>query len=169
MATTAGPTTRVNPFAPDTLERILAAASIVLLITVIVALAKGHAQWGAIPVNIWSHLATIMIALALTPVMLLRRRGDRFHRQLGWVWAAALFLTALISFNIRETNRGAFSFIHILSVFTLVQVPLIVWSARTHRVATHRRCVRGMVIGALLIAGFFTFPFNRLLGHWLFS
>jgi hypothetical protein len=26
-----------------------------------------------------------------------------------------------------------------------------------------------MVLGALLIAGFFTFPFNRLLGHWLFS
>ena len=29
--------------------------------------------------------------------------------------------------------------------------------------------VRGLVIGALLIAGFFTFPFNRLLGSWLFS
>jgi uncharacterized membrane protein len=33
----------------------------------------------------------------------------------------------------------------------------------------HRRGVRAMVTGALLIAGFFTFPFDRLLGHWLFS
>ena len=24
-------------------------------------------------------------------------------------------------------------------------------------------------VGALLIAGFFTFPFHRLLGHWLFG
>jgi len=29
--------------------------------------------------------------------------------------------------------------------------------------------VRGLIIGALLIAGFFTFPFHRLLGHWLFG
>jgi uncharacterized membrane protein len=36
-------------------------------------------------------------------------------------------------------------------------------------VKRHRRSVRAMVTGALLIAGFFTFPFNRLLGHWLFS
>ena len=33
----------------------------------------------------------------------------------------------------------------------------------------HRGSVRGMVTGALLVAGFFTFPFDRMLGHWLFS
>jgi hypothetical protein len=26
-----------------------------------------------------------------------------------------------------------------------------------------------LATGALLIAGFFTFPFDRLLGHWLFA
>lgn len=75
MATSAAPATRVNPLAPDTLERVLAAASIALLITVLVALAKGHAQWGAVPVYIWGHLATIMVVLGLTPVLLLRRRA----------------------------------------------------------------------------------------------
>jgi uncharacterized membrane protein len=80
-----------------------------------------------------------------------------------------MFLTALISLDIRMINRGGFSFIHILSVWTLIQVPIIVWSARTHDVARHRSAVRGMVFGALLIAGFFTFPFNRLLGSWLFG
>ena len=25
------------------------------------------------------------------------------------------------------------------------------------------------ITGALLVAGFFTFPFDRLLGHWLFG
>jgi uncharacterized membrane protein len=45
----------------------------------------------------------------------------------------------------------------------------MIWAARTHRYAAHRRAVRGMVTGALLIAGFFTFPFGRLLGHWLFG
>lgn len=118
---------------------------------------------------VWAHLSTIVVALVLTPVMLLRRRGDRFHRQLGWVWVGAMLSTALISLGIRNANDGGFSFIHILSVWTCIQVPLIVLNARRHRVAAHRSAVRGMVTGALLIAGFFTFPFNRLLGQWLFS
>ena len=117
----------------------------------------------------WPHLVTIVIAVGLTPVMLLRRRGDRLHRRLGWIWAAAMFLTAFDSLFIRLINRGGFSIIHILSVWTLIQVPVIVLAARRHDVARHRSAVRGMVLGALLIAGFFTFPFNRLLGQWLFG
>ncbi|MEP6786095.1 MAG: hypothetical protein ABI898_10190 [Sphingomonadales bacterium] len=169
MATIAEPTTRPKPLTPDIFERILAIGATALLITVLVALFKGRAQWGIVPPNIWLHIGTIMLALVLTPVMLLRRRGDPFHRQLGWVWATAMVLTALISFDLRYTNPGGFSFIHILSAWTLIQVPVIVWSARTHNVKRHRRGVRAMVLGALLIAGFFTFPFNRLLGHWLFG
>ncbi len=155
--------------APDRLERVLAIAAVVLLGAVIVALIRGRAEWGQIPWQVWPHLATIVLAVGLTPVMLLRRRGDRGHRMLGWVWVSAMLLTALLSFNLREINRGGFSIIHLLSVWTLVQVPIIAWTARTHNVKRHRRTVRGMVIGALLIAGFFTFPFNRLLGSWLFG
>lgn len=169
MATIAEPTVREKPLTPDIFERILAVGAVALLIAVVVALAKGHGQWAIVPANIWLHIATILIALVLTPVMLLRRRGDRFHRQLGWVWATAMMATALISFDLRYTNPGSFSFIHILSAWTLIQVPIIVWSARTHNLKRHRRGVRAMVLGALLIAGFFTFPFNRLLGHWLFG
>ena len=91
------------------------------------------------------------------------------HRRLGTVWIAAMVLTALVSLTIRDGNRGNFSVIHILSVWTLIQIPLIVWRARTHNIPKHRSAVRGMVTGALLIAGFFTFPFDRMLGHWLFA
>jgi uncharacterized membrane protein len=48
-------------------------------------------------------------------------------------------------------------------------VILLVWYARRHQVARHRGAVRGMVMGALLVAGFFTFPFGRLMGRWLFG
>lgn len=155
--------------APDMLERVLAAASIILLAAVVAALARGHAEWGRVPPVVWAHLATIMIALVLTPAMLLRRRGDRPHRLLGTIWIVAMFATALISLEVRLSNPGGFSFIHIISVWTLIQVPIIWWSARTHNIVRHRRAVRGMVIGALLVAGFFTFPFHRLLGQWLFG
>lgn len=169
MASTAISAARPKSLSPDRFEQLLAAGAVLLLAAMTTAILKGEAQWARIPGNVWMHLATIAAALSLTPVMLLRRRGDRLHRQLGWIWVAAMIGTALISFDIRLTNRGGFSFIHILSVWTLIQVPIIVWSARTHNVSRHRSAVRGMVFGALLIAGFFTFPFNRLLGQWLFS
>lgn len=154
---------------PDTFDRVLAAASLILLAALVTALARGRAEWASIPTIVWAHVATIFIAVTLTPVMLLRRRGDRLHRVLGWAWATSLALTALLSFGIRGINQGSFSLIHILSAWTLVQVPLLVWHARRHNHAKHRGAVRGMVIGALLIAGFFTFPFGRLMGHWLFG
>jgi uncharacterized membrane protein len=171
MATLADttPAPRPKSLAPDVFERILAFAAIALLLVVLVALAKGHAQWGLLPWQVWAHLATVLTALALTPVMLLRRRGDRPHRMLGTLWVAAMILTALISLNIRLTNPGGFSIIHVLSAWTLIQVPILWWSARTHNVVRHRRAVRGMVFGALIIAGFFTLPFGRLLGTWLFG
>jgi uncharacterized membrane protein len=78
-----------------------------------------------------------------------------------------MLTTASLSLGIRVTHPGRWSVIHILSVFVIVQAPLIWWAARSKRVNTHRRMVRGMVTGALPIAGFFTFPFGRLLGHWL--
>jgi uncharacterized membrane protein len=159
----------LKPLTPDLFEKCLALGAAIILAAVVTAIVKGRAEWGEIPLRLWGHLATICLALILTPVMLLRKRGDPLHRQLGWLWASAMFLTALVTLFIRGANHGGFSVIHILSVFTLTQVPLIVWSAKTHNIVRHRRSVRAMVLGALLIAGFFTFPFDRLMGHWLFS
>jgi len=175
MATTASaapgtPRARTKiSLAPNWLDRLLAAVAIVLLVMVLAALARGQAEWHRVPTFVWLHIVTIGTALALTPVMMLRRRGDRLHRRLGRVWAGAMFLTALFTFWIRGINDGSLSCIHIFSAITIVQVPVIVWTARTHRHARHRDTVRAMVAFALLTAGFFTFPFDRLLGHWLFG
>ena len=169
MATVAEKVQRPRSLAADGYEKLLAVAAILLLLTVLVALLRGHAQWGLVPELVWAHLATILPALALTPVMLLRPRGDRLHRLLGKLWVAAMFLTAALSFEVRLSHPGHFSFIHIISAYVVIAAPLIWWTAHTHRLNAHRRQVRGMVTGALLIAGFFTFPFGRMLGSWLFG
>jgi uncharacterized membrane protein len=79
-----------------------------------------------------------------------------------------MLATAVASLFVHETGAG-FSPIHLLSAVTLVGVPLTIWAARRHKVAAHRLGVRLAVSGALLIAGFFTFPFGRMMGRWLFG
>ena len=155
--------------APDRLERALGWAALVLLVAALAAVVRGHAGWTMVPPAIWLHLLTVMIALALTPVILWQKRGTRLHRRLGTIWAGAMFISALDSFWILETNHGHFSPIHLLSAFVAVQTPRLVLTARAHNHAAHRRTVRGLVIGGLLTAGALTFPFHRLLGRWLFG
>lgn len=154
---------------PDWFDRLLGSLSIILVAAVFVAVLRGQDQWHLLPWTIWAHLFSISIALLTTPFLLWRKRGDGKHRMLGWFWAGAMTFTALISLSIRQVNDGQFSMIHLLSVLTLVLVPLLIWEARRHRIAAHRSSVRGLITGALLIAGFFTFPFGRLLGDWMFG
>jgi uncharacterized membrane protein len=150
-------------------ERLLAYATIALTAVALVAIIKGRVEWDQVPATLWLHLGTLFVALLLTPVLLLRRRGDGLHRKLGWIWASAMMATALASLWVRMIAHGHFSLIHLLSVLVLVTVPLLVWRARSHNVPAHRSSVRGIVTGAIVVAGFFTFPFDRLLGHWLFG
>lgn len=167
MATVARQPTKASPLDITNFDKLLAAGATVMAVILALAIARGQDEWHRIPAVVWFHLATIAVAMVLTPVMLLRRRGDRLHRRLGWVWAAAMFLTAIDTLFIRGINRGGFSFIHLLSIWTIIQVPVIVMAARRHDAARHKSAVRGMVVGALLVAGFFTLPFGRLLGDWL--
>lgn len=138
-----------------------------MLVVIIAALVRGYPHWMEAKATVWAHLVTIMIALVVTPFLLLQRRGTVRHRRIGYVWAAAMFSTAAISLFIHESGPGWFSPIHLLSALTIVGIPAMIATARKHRHAAHRFIVHSTVIGALLIAGFFTFPFGRMLGRWL--
>ena len=105
---------------PNWFERLLALGAIAILVAVAAAIVRGHAERGRVPALIWLHLATIVITLVLTPVLLLRPRGVRLHRQLGYLWVGAMTATAAISFGIRTINPGGLSPIHVLSAFTLI-------------------------------------------------
>jgi len=75
--------------------------------------------------------------------------------------------TAVDTFFIRDINDGGFSPIHLLSILTLFVCWRIVATARKGNHAAHRKHVHGIILGALLIAGFFTFMFNRLFAVWI--
>lgn len=153
--------------AADRLEQALAGASAALLAVVAVALLRGRAEWARMPPSVAAHLVTVLVPLGLTPFQLLRPRGDGWHRLGGWIWATALFASALISFGVRVINPGQLSPIHILSGVTVATVPLMVLAARRHDIARHRRAARLLVLAALLLAGWFTLLPGRMLGNWL--
>lgn len=79
-------------------------------------------------------------------------------------------VVAASSFWIHQIRLvGPFSPIHLLSIFTLVMLPLAVWRAHTHRVADHRRIMIMTFVGALVIAGLFTLVPGRIMHRVIFG
>ena len=166
MPSTPAPSRPLERLIPD---RAIGWLALALLAAVLAAIARGRSQWGDAPPAVWAHLLLMCLVLIITPAQMWLAKGQPLHRLLGWVWALAMLGSAVITFDVRLTAGGGFSLIHLLSVWVLIQTPILVWQARRHQVAGHRSRARGLSIFALLVAGFFTFPFHRMLGNWLFG
>src|SRR3954467_14829406 len=86
------------------------------------------------------HAFAAMAAFALGLVQFAAPKGTLPHRMIGWIWVLLMATVAISSFWIHTIRLvGPFSLIHLLSIFTLILLPLAVWRARSHRVADHRR------------------------------
>jgi uncharacterized membrane protein len=68
-----------------------------------------------------------------------------------------------------SASGGPWSPIHLLAIFTLAMLPIAVWRAHRHEVARHRRAILGLFLGALVIAGLFTFLPGRIMHAVLFG
>ena len=154
-------------YRPGPMDYFLSAGCVAMLLAMSLAIWRGSEQLVDAPITYPIHFGTLAIALAISPIMLLRTKGDPLHRKLGYVWIAAMVVTAIDSFFIRDLNNGGFSPIHLLSVLTLYVSWRIVVTARQGNHVAHRKHVQGIVLGALIIAGFFTFMFNRLFAIWI--
>lgn len=120
---------------------------------------------------VFVHAVSMMGATALGGWLMLGRKGRTAHRVGGWAWVALMTTAALTSLGMasRFPNIGGFGPIHALTLFVLVMLPLGVWRARTHRVQAHRQTMRGLYLGACLVAGAFTLLPGRLLGQMLWA
>jgi uncharacterized membrane protein len=120
----------------------------------------------AIPV----HAFAAMAAFALGVVQFAAPKGTLPHRTVGWIWVALMVIAAASSFWIHEIRLlGPWSPIHLLSIFTLIMLPIAVWRARRHRVADHRRIMTMTFLGALVIAGLFTLLPGRIMHAVVFG
>ena len=77
---------------------------------------------------------------------------------------------ALSSFGIHGLRQvGPFSWIHLVSLFTLAMLVVAIAHARAGRIAAHRWTMVGLFLGALVITGLFTLVPGRIMHRVLFG
>ena len=116
------------------------------------------------------HAFAAMAAFVLGIVQFAAPKGTLPHWTIGWIWVLLMASVAISSFWIHTIRLvGPFSPIHLLSIFTLIMLPLAVWRAHTHRVADHKRIMIMTFGGALVIAGLFTLVPGRIMHAVVFG
>lgn len=115
------------------------------------------------PLVIRLHVAAAVVAFLVGTVLLLGVKGTALHKALGWTWVVAMGVTAVSSLFIRVINPGHWSYIHFLSGWVIIALPIGVAAIRRKNLRLHRRMMTGLFVGGLLIAGAFTFVPGRLL------
>lgn len=112
------------------------------------------------------HVAMAILAAVLGPLALLRKRRDRAHKTVGYIWVTAMAVTALTSFFIWELRVvGRFSPIHLLSVVTLVGLMLAIYRVKSRQIVAHKRTMWRLYSQAIGIAGLFSFLPNRAMNE----
>jgi uncharacterized membrane protein len=120
----------------------------------------------AIPLHAFAAMAAFVLGL----VQFAAPKGTLPHRTIGWIWVLLMVAVAASSFWIHQIRLvGPWSPIHLLSIFTLIVLPIAVWKAHTHRVVDHRRIMIFIFAGALVIAGLFTLLPGRIMHQVLFG
>ncbi|HWP15715.1 MAG TPA: DUF2306 domain-containing protein [Xanthobacteraceae bacterium] len=110
------------------------------------------------------HAFAAMSAFVLGLVQFTAPKGTLPHRTIGWIWVGLMAVISISSFWIHGIRMiGPFSPIHALSIFTLVMLPLAVLHAHKHRVMEHRKAMISIFVGALIVAGAFTFLPGRVM------
>lgn len=121
----------------------------------------------ALPIKL--HITAAVGAFLVGLVMLARPKGDRLHKMIGWSWVVLMMTTALSSLFITGINGDFYSFIHLISGWTLIALPMAIYLVRQGKVRQHAQTMVGLFVGGMLIAGGLTFLPGRLMFEMFFG
>lgn len=117
------------------------------------------------------HLLTVVPCVFLGAYLLLFKKGGLIHQNLGKLYMVLMLLTAFTTLfmeaRVGPVFLGHFGWIHLFSFLVLWTVPTAYLAIRKGNVRKHQRKMILMYVGAILIAGGFTFAPGRYL-HTLF-
>lgn len=121
------------------------------------------------------HWATAVLAFCTGLVIFSLPKGTATHKAIGWLYVTAMMVTATAAIFVRsspaESNMTLFGFspIHIFVPVTFVGIGGALMAIRRGDVAKHRSSMLGTFLGALLIAGAFTFLPGRHMHSFFFA
>lgn len=119
--------------------------------------------WLSQGLAIQTHLYTAVSSFVLGVVILALPKGSSLHKRLGWVWVVLMAVTALTSLFITELTPGRYSFIHLITGWTLIALPMGIYAIRRRNIRVHRSTMVGLFIGGMIIAGSLTLLPGRLM------
>jgi len=121
----------------------------------------------------YAHVATVLPAFFIGTYLLIVTKGTPKHKLLGKIYIVLMLITAFITLfmpaAVGPSLFGHFGFIHLLSLLVFVTVPKAIFAIRRGDVASHKNAMKGMYIGALLIAGGLALMPGRLMHLWIFG
>lgn len=121
------------------------------------------------PIAVIIHLIVALLALVFGLLMWFRPKGTPSHKLIGRGFIGLMIITATTAIFIRQLNGGHFSWIHIFVPITFIGAYQIVSTIRRGEVERHKKHVRNMFFGALLIPGLASFLPGRTLWMTFFA
>lgn len=117
------------------------------------------------------HASTAIAAFVIGAFVLWRKKGTALHTALGRLWVVLMLVVATSALFINDIRMiGPFSPIHIFVITTYVGIAQGLWAIMVTRdVGAHRAAMQGTYVGALLLAGAFTFLPGRRMHAVLFG
>ena len=110
------------------------------------------------------HAIMAIIAIILGGIQLSMKKGGAIHKLLGRIWVGIMMFVAISSFFIHEIKLwGAYSPIHLLSLWTIFILGLAIYYVRIGNIKRHKQTMIALYFFALIVAGFFTLMPGRIM------
>jgi len=119
------------------------------------------------------HLATVVPCFFIGIFLFSAKKGTPFHRKMGKLYMLLMLFTALVTIfmpaHVGPQLFNHFGWLHSFTLLTLITVPAAYQDARKGRIKNHKRKMLLLYVGAILIAGSFTFVPGRFLYRFFFE
>ena len=110
------------------------------------------------------HAIAAMMAIILGAVQFYMKKGGVIHKLLGRIWVGLMLIVSVSSFFIHEIKLwGAYSPIHLLSLWTIFSLSLAIYFVRVGNIKRHKQMMIALYGFALILTGFFTFMPGRVM------
>jgi len=117
---------------------------------------------------IWVHFVAAVLAITLGLTNLVSEKGTPQHRMVGWFWLMIMSFVTVPSFWVREINDVDFSWLHLLTIWTIISMVIAIITIKQGNVRTHAVFMAGTMVGVVIAGIFSTMPgrfINSLIGY----